>query len=112
VESEVGDLIPPVIGLGLEIGEIANGSQGPEVGSNVMDSSLFDLALFLGLGDVTGNGNDLEGPKKLQKGLVEAHQGTLPLQDRRDHMVMPEFFGGALKKAKGVEQTAVQGVVV
>ena len=43
----------------------------------------------------------------LQKLRVEAHQGPLPLDDGGEHVVMDQFFGGALKKVEGIEQAAV-----
>ena len=62
MDSGIGDLIAPRVGLALEIGEITKRAQGPEVMPDVVDRSLFDFALFLGLPHVAGNGGDLEGP--------------------------------------------------
>ena len=111
VDSDIGHLVAPLVGLGLEIGEVPEGSQRPEVVPDVVDSAFLYLPLFLGLGDIAGDGGDVEGPQKLQKVLVETHQRALPLQDRREHVVMDEFFGGALEKMKGMQETAVQGVL-
>jgi hypothetical protein len=40
------------------------------------------------LGHVAGNRRDLQGPQKLQKTLVETHQGTLPLHDSREPAIL------------------------
>ena len=69
------------------------------------------LPLFLRLGHVAGNGGDVQRPQKLQKVLVEAHQGTLPLDDSGEHVVMDEFFGSALEKVEGIQETAMQGLL-
>ena len=76
-----------------------------------MDGAFLYLPLFLGLGHIAGDGGDVEGPQKGQKVFVETHQGALPLQDRGEHVVMDEFFGGALEKVKRMQEAAVQGVL-
>ena len=111
MDSDIGDLVAPLVGLGLEIGAISESAQRPEVVPDRVDGAFLHLPLFLGLGHIAGDGSNLEGPQKRQKVLVESYQGPLPLQDRGEHVVMDEFLRGALEKVKGIEETAVQGVL-
>src|SRR5262249_4233734 len=104
-------LVAPLIGLGLEVAEVPEGAQRPEVVPDIVHSAFLHLPLFLGLGHVASDGGDLEGSQKGQKVLIEPHQGALPLQDRSEHVVMDELWGGALKKGKRIEEAAVQGVL-
>ena len=111
MEAHLGYLVSPLVGLGLEITEVAEGSQGPEVVPDLVTGPLFHLALFLGLGHVAGHRGDVKGPEKFQKVLVKAHQGALSLDDRREQVVMDEFFGGALEKVERIQEASVQGVL-
>lgn len=111
VDADIGHLVAPLVGLGLEVGEIAAGAQRPKVVPAGVDGAWLHLPLFLRWGHIAGDGGDMEGPQKRQKVCVETHQGALPLQDRRAHVVMDECFGGALEKVQGMEEAAVQGVL-
>src|SRR5215471_10129834 len=107
MDAPISHLVAPLVGLGLEIDELPEGAQRPAVVSDIVNGAFLHLPLFLGLGPIAGDGGNLEGPQKGQKVLVEPHQRALPLQDRSEHVVMDEFFGGALEKVKGIEETAV-----
>jgi hypothetical protein len=48
--------------LGLELGEITERAQGPEVVPDGVHGPFLHLPLFLGLGPVAGEGGNLEGP--------------------------------------------------
>ena len=111
MDAHIRDLVTPLIGLGLEIGEIPERTQGPEVVPDIVNSTFLDLPFFVGLGHIASNGSNVEGPQKRQKVLVEPHQRALPLQDCGEHVVMDKFLRGALEKVKGIEETAVQGVL-
>src|SRR5262245_27420681 len=111
MDSDIGHLVAPLVGLGLEISEIVEGAQRPEVVPDIVDGPFFDLPFFLGLGHVAGQRGNLQGPQKRQKVFVEPYQGALPLQDRGEHVVMDEFFGGALEKMERLQEAAVQGLL-
>jgi hypothetical protein len=111
VDADIGHLVAPLIGVGLEIGAVSEGPQRPKVVPAIVAGALLHLALFLGLGHIAGDGGNLQGPQKRQKLLVEPHQRALPLQDCGAQVVMDEFFGGALEKVTGIEEAAVQGVL-
>jgi hypothetical protein len=111
VDSDIGHVVAPLVGLRLEVGEIPKGSEWPEVVSDVVDGAFLHFPLLLRLGHVAGNGGDVEGPQKLQKMFIETHDGALPLQHRGEHVVMDEFFGGALEKVKRMQEATVQGLL-
>jgi hypothetical protein len=111
VEADLGHLVAPLVGLGLEIAQVSEASQGPKVVPDIVHGAFSHLALFLRLSHVASHRLDVKRPQELQKVLVETHHRTLPLDDRREHVVMDEFFGGALEKVKGLEKAAVQGVL-
>ncbi len=94
VDAHSGDLVAPLVGVGLESSEVPAGASRPEVVPDRGDGALLHRPLFLGLGDVAGDGGALEGPQKGQKVLGEPPQGALPLQDRGAPVVMDKCFGG------------------
>jgi hypothetical protein len=104
-------MIPPVVGLGLEIFEVVEGSQGQEVVPDIVDGTLFHFAFLMGLADVAGPGDNPEGTKEFQKPLVEAHKRSLPLHHSGAHVVMDELAWGSLKKEKSMEKAAVKGLL-
>jgi hypothetical protein len=77
--------------------------------TNEVDGAFFHLALLLGLPDVAGPGRDLQGAQELEKGVVEADQRAVPLDDGGEHIVMRQGFRGAAEKNKGTQQAAMQG---
>ena len=111
VDAHSGDLVAPLVGVGLESSEVPAGASRPEVVPDRGDGALLHRPLFLGLGDVAGDGGALEGPQKGQKVLGEPPQGALPLQDRGAPVVMDKCFGGALKKVTRIAAAAGQGIV-
>ena len=107
MHASVGHLIAPVVGLRLQIVQVGERPQGPEIMTNIMDRAFFDFSLFLWLGHIASDGCDTKGPEKLQEVLVEAHQRALSLDDRREHVVMDEFFGRPLEKVERTQETSV-----
>ena len=62
VDADIGDMVAPLVGLRLEIREISKGSEGPEVVPDVVNGAFLHLPLFLRLGDIAGDGGNVEGP--------------------------------------------------
>ena len=44
VDPDIGDLVPPLTGLPVDIVEIAKGSAWPEIVTNVVDAAFFDFS--------------------------------------------------------------------
>ena len=61
LHPDIGHMVPPVIGLELNIGKIRERSQGPEVVPDVVDGSLFHLALLMGLRHIARYRDNLKG---------------------------------------------------
>ena len=104
-------LVAPLVGLRLEIGQVLEGAERPEIVPDVVHGPLLHLPLFLRLRHIAGKRGDVQGPQKFQKMLVEAHQGPLPLQDRGKQVVMNELFGSAVEKVERIEEAAMPGVL-
>jgi len=64
MDSDIGDLVAPLVGLGLEVGKILEDAQRPEVVPDIVDGAFLHLPLFLGLGHIAGDGGDVEGPQE------------------------------------------------
>jgi len=109
VDSHIGYGVSPVVGLGLEVEEIFEGAQGPEVVADIVDHALFHFALFVGAMGVAGPGDNREGAEEVQEGFVKADEGAESLGDGGQHIIGDQFFGGALKKTESVEKAAVEG---
>ena len=108
MDSFVRHLVSPLGGLGLEIGEVLEGSQGPEVVPDVVNGALLDLSLLMGFADIAGSGNDPQGAKEIEEGLIEPDDGPLALDDRGQHVVVDELFWTPLKKPEGVQEALVE----
>jgi hypothetical protein len=109
MDSHIGDHVSPLIGLGLEVEEIAEGTQGPEVVPDIVDDPFFHFALFVGALGVAGPGDNSEGTEEVQEGLIEADERTYSLDDGCQHVIGNQFFWGALEETEGIEETAVKG---
>jgi hypothetical protein len=95
--------------LGLEVGEVLERSQRPEVVPDVVDGALFHLAFFVRAVGVAGPGDNGQGAEEVQKGAIEADEGSHALGYRCEHVICDELFGGALEKEEGMEKGAVKG---
>ena len=109
VDTSVGHLGAPPIGLRLEGIEVGEDAQRPEVVANIMNGAFFDFAFFLGLPDIAGHRGDVERTQELQELLIEAHHRAVMFNDRGEHVVVDQLVGCALEKFKGMQQATVQG---
>ena len=107
--SHIGNLIAPLVGLGLQVREVLERSQGPEVVSDIMDHALFHFALFVGAIGVAGPGDNGQGAEEVQEGFVKADEGSDSLGYGGQHVIGDQFFGCALKETEGMEKAAVEG---
>ncbi|VBB44861.1 hypothetical protein TRIP_B350041 [uncultured Desulfatiglans sp.] len=113
MQPAVGEGIAPVTGLALQVGEIDELAQGPEVMADIVDNNaLFDLAFFLRLAGVAGPRGDTERTEELQKGFVEADEGSFPFEHGGEHIVGEDFSWDPVKETKGVQEAAVKGLLV
>ena len=101
-------MVPPVIRLNLNIGKIPERSQGPEVVPDVVNGSLFHLALLMGLRHIAGYRDNCKGHEKGKECLVEANQRPLSFYDRGEHVIVNQLPWGPVEKPKGIEQATVQ----
>jgi hypothetical protein len=109
MDSHIGDGVSPVVGLGLEVEEVFERAQGPEVVPDVVDDPFFDFALFMGASRITGPGDHGKGAEEVQEGPVKADDRPHSLGDRGQHVVCNELLCGALEKTERVEKATVEG---
>jgi len=109
VDSHIGYGISPVVGLSLEVEEIWEGAQRPEVVSDIVDDALFHFAFFVRTIGVAGPGDNSQGAQEVQEGLIEADEGSDALGYGGQHIIGDEFLGCALEEAEGMEKAAVEG---
>lgn len=100
MDSHIGDGVSPVVGLGLEVIQIGERSQGPEVVPDVMDNPFFHFPLFVGASRIAGPGNNGEGTEEVQESPVEADDGPHALGDCCQHVVCDKFLCGALEETE------------
>src|SRR4030043_19134 len=110
MDSHIAAVVPPLIDLSLDVHQIAEGTQRPEVLAEVIDA-FFDFSFFLGRPDVAGAGNDLEDPQKIQEGVIETDDAAAALRDGGHHIVEQEFFGGSIKKPESIEHSRMEGLL-
>ena len=111
MDSQIGDGVSPVVGLGLEVEEICERAQGPEVVPDVVDGAFFCFPLFVGAFGVAGPGDNREGAEEVQEGFIEADKGPDSFDDRCQHIVRNQFFWGAVEETEGIEEAAVEGLL-
>jgi hypothetical protein len=100
-----------LVGLGLEVREVLERAQGPEVVSDIVDHALFHFALFLGAIRVAGPGDNGKGTEEVQEGFVKADEGSYSLGYGGQHVIGDELFGCALEETEGMEKAAVEGLL-
>jgi len=100
-----------VVGLGLEVEEICERAQGPEVVPDIVDDPFFHFALFMGALRVAGPGDNGEGAEEVQESLIEADERTYSLDDRCQHIIGNKFFWGAFEETQRIEKAAVEGLL-
>jgi hypothetical protein len=109
MDSHIGYLIAPLVGLGLQVREILERTQGPEVVADIVDHALLHLALFVGAMGVAGPGDNGQGAEEVQEGFVKTDKGSDSLGDGGQHIIGDQFFGCALEETEGMEKAAVEG---
>jgi len=112
MDSHIGDGVSPMLGLGLEVEEVFERAQGPEVMPDVVNDPFFHFALFVWASRITGPGDNGKGAEEVQESPVKADDGSHSLGDRCQHVVCNEFFGGTLEKTEGVEKATVEGFLL
>jgi len=100
-----------VVGLGLKIEEVREGTQGPEVVPDVVDDAFFHFALFMRASGVARSGDNGEGAEEVQEGFIETDKGSHALGDCGQHVICDKFFWGALEETKRIEKAAVEGLL-
>jgi len=109
VHSHIRDLVSPLVGLGLDVCQIFERSQGPEVVANVVDGAFFDLSLLMSLAQVTRQWNRPEGSQKGKESIIKANEGAVSLDHCGEHIIVDQSFCRPLEKHESIEQTPVQG---
>jgi len=111
MDPHIGDGIPPVNGLILDVKEILEPPQGPETVSEVVDSSFLDFSLLMGLPRMAGEGGQLKRAKKGEEGFVVADKRAISLDDSGEHIVVHQLPGCSTKEMEGIEKTAMKGLL-
>ncbi len=105
MQSEVRHRIPPLVRLDLDVGQIPEGAEWPEVMANIVHDPLLDFTLFLGAVGVAGLGGDFQRSEKGKEGLVVADKRVLPFDDRGEHVVsQTRSLGVPPKKRKALSR--------
>ena len=107
VNPHVGNSVEPLPGLGLNIEKILKRSQRPEISAHIFYGSLY-FSFFVGCAWIASHRRYVEVTQKIKKGVVEADDRALPLDDRRYHIINQDFSGGSAKKREPVEQAVVK----
>ena len=76
-----------------------------------MYGALFHLPFLMWASDIACIRDNGKGAKELQKGFIKAYEGPVPFCNRREHIIGNQFPGGALKKAEGIEETPMKGLL-
>src|SRR5580658_2947431 len=92
----VGDLLNPLARWCMDIGQIAERTQRPEVLAYIANGS-FDLAFLPRCGDMTSARDESVVAGESEKARIEPHQVALMFSDSRREIVEPKFAGTALK---------------
>jgi hypothetical protein len=111
VDSDIGHMIPPVVSLGLKILKVMKGPEREKVVPDVMDGALFHLSFLMRTSDMTGIRDNGKRAKELQKGFIEPNEGAIPFCHRGEHIIGDQFPGGPPKKAEGIEETPMKGLL-
>jgi hypothetical protein len=109
MDSHIGNLVAPLMGLGLQVREVLKRSQGPEVVSDIVDHALLHFAFFVGAMGIAGPGDNGEGAEEVQEGFVKADEGPYSLCYGGQHVIGDQFFGCALEETESMEKAAVEG---
>jgi len=111
MDPHIGDGIPPVNGLILNVNEIRETPQRPETVSDVVDGSFLDFSLLMGLPRIAGEGGQLKRAKKVEEGFVIPDERAIPFDDGGEHIVVNQLSGGSTKEMEGIEKTAMKGLL-
>src|SRR5215471_16839206 len=109
MQTWIGDLVQPLPRLTVHIGEIGEGAQRPEVGTEVADPG-FNLPLFPGGARVAGARIKTVLAGEGQKARVETDEAAVVLGDYGEEIIVPTFAGHAAQGLKGVLMRAYEGL--
>src|SRR6185437_14498844 len=105
----VGDLLQPLVCLRVHIGQIREGSQGPEVLAYIANRSL-DFSFFPGCPQVARARNETVLASKAQKTRIKSHQVAFVFGNSRGQVVVPEPACDASHGLKGVYMATHEGL--
>jgi hypothetical protein len=77
-----------------------------------MDDPFFHFTFFLGLMRVAGSGGDPQGPEEGKEGLVVTDEWSVAFEYRSEHIIGDQLSWRPAKETEGVDQAAVQGLLV
>ncbi len=103
--APVRRFVKPLPGLGIDVGEISEGAQGPETLAQVTDGS-FHFALFPGRRHMAGAWDETVFSGEGQEPRVEAHQVAFVFGDGGRQVVEPDFAGAAAECLEGMDVAA------
>jgi hypothetical protein len=103
VQSLVGHFLQPLPRLAIDIGEVSELAEGPEVLTNIPDAPAFDFSFLPAGGRIAGSWVKITLASKGQEAWIEADQGTDVLGDDRQKIVVPAFASDATQSLKSME---------
>ena len=105
MDPDIGDLIPPAIRLGLEVGKVPKGPSLKKVMANVSDDPL-DLPLFIASPHIAGDWFEEIRPGKGHELGVESDFPPDPVGHDALQVVVEDPFRDALQEVKGLPMTS------
>src|SRR5947209_6404020 len=103
----IGNFLQPLSRLSIDVREIGEGTQRPEVLANITDGA-FDLAFFPGRPNVTGSRYETAFARKSEEARIEANQIAVVLGDSRGQIVEPDFAAHSAEVLKSVDVAACE----
>jgi hypothetical protein len=103
VEALVGDSIQPVSRLAIDISEVREVPQRPEVLTYIANAAAFHLALLPASGRITGAGIEVVLAGEGQEPRIEADQGAIVFGHGSYQIVIPTFAPHGVQSLKSME---------
>ena len=107
--ANIGDLIEPVADLRVDLDEIAELAQGPEVLPKITDAGAFHFAFLPGRGHLTGTWNESELSSERQEPRMEANQVAVVVGDGRCQIVIDQLASNSTQAFEGVDMASNEG---
>src|SRR5579862_2433253 len=105
----IGDLGQPAACLRVDIGQVREGAQGPEILPNVTDRPLH-FSFFPSCRYMTGARNEMKLAREGEETRVESHQVAFVFGDGSGEIIKPDFLADPTQGLKGMDVAAGEGL--